>query len=167
MKKICIFNHKGGVSKTTTAFNLGWMLARNGEKTLLVDADSQCNLSIYSIGITRFEKFIESKSKNNIKDALEPAFKAQPKLISPVSPEKIEYNDNLFLLPGNIDFSENEVQMGISFQMANALGTMKNLPGAFNYLINKSCEALGAQYAIIDMNPSLSAINQDIFWNSQ
>ncbi|WP_162544041.1 AAA family ATPase, partial [Klebsiella pneumoniae] len=26
-KSICFFNHKGGVSKTTTAFNIGWGLA--------------------------------------------------------------------------------------------------------------------------------------------
>jgi cellulose biosynthesis protein BcsQ len=163
MIKICLFNHKGGVSKTTTAFNLGWMLARMGKRTLLVDADSQCNLTIYSIGLKRFEDLVSSKSKNNIKDALEPAFKAQPKLISSIIAEKIDRNDNLFLLPGNIDFSENEVQMGISFQMSNALGTMKNLPGAFNYLIEKMCSNINADYAIIDMNPSLSAINQDIF----
>lgn len=26
-KTLCLFNHKGGVSKTTTTFNLGWVLA--------------------------------------------------------------------------------------------------------------------------------------------
>jgi chromosome partitioning protein len=45
MKIISLFNHKGGVSKTTTAFNLGWMLAEQGHKTLIVDADPQCNLT--------------------------------------------------------------------------------------------------------------------------
>ena len=27
MKQIAIFNHKGGVAKTTMTFHLGWMLA--------------------------------------------------------------------------------------------------------------------------------------------
>ncbi|MGD1703721.1 ParA family protein [Dapis sp. BLCC M229] len=31
--KIALFNHKGGVSKTTTTFNLGWMLASKGKKS--------------------------------------------------------------------------------------------------------------------------------------
>ena len=81
MKKIAIFNHKGGVSKTTTAFNLGWRLSRMGKRVLLVDADSQCNLSLYALGSNAFDEFYSSENKNNIKDALEPAFKAKPKLI--------------------------------------------------------------------------------------
>lgn len=44
-KSICLFNHKGGVSKTTTTFNLGWSLAALEKKVLIVDLDSQCNLT--------------------------------------------------------------------------------------------------------------------------
>src|SRR5271157_3934025 len=45
IKRIALFNHKGGVSSTTTTFNLGWMLATKGHRVVLVDADPQCNLS--------------------------------------------------------------------------------------------------------------------------
>ena len=54
-KKISLFNHKGGVSKTTTTFHLGWMLAEQGKRTILVDADPQCNLTGLILGYKQTE----------------------------------------------------------------------------------------------------------------
>lgn len=49
MKIISIFNNKGGVGKTTLTFHLGHALATLGIKTLIVDLDPQCNLTILGI----------------------------------------------------------------------------------------------------------------------
>ena len=46
MKAISIFNNKGGVGKTTLTFHLAHALAEMGHRTLLIDFDPQCNLTI-------------------------------------------------------------------------------------------------------------------------
>ena len=54
---ISVINYKGGTGKTTTTLNLGAALAKKGNKVLLLDFDSQCNLSL-SKGIRNSEKHI-------------------------------------------------------------------------------------------------------------
>ena len=50
-KRVSIINFKGGVGKTTLAFNLAAGLARyHGARVLLVDMDHQSSLSIVCLG---------------------------------------------------------------------------------------------------------------------
>ena len=164
-KRIAFFNHKGGVSKTTTTFNLGWMLASRGHKVILVDADPQCNLTGLVLGYNHqleLENFYASGANNNIKSGLEPAFKSQPKLIEPVDCVDVTKEGNLLLLPGHIGLSEYEVPLGVAQTLSGSLQTLQNLPGSFNYLLDVTSRKYGADYVLIDMSPSVSSINQNL-----
>ncbi|MDJ0599576.1 MAG: ParA family protein [Crocosphaera sp.] len=67
-KRIVVFNHKGGVSKTTSIYNIGWMLSKNSN-VLVVDADPQCNLSSLMLG-DKFDQYYldDATKKDNIKE---------------------------------------------------------------------------------------------------
>lgn len=168
-KQIALFNHKGGVSKTTTAFNLGWMLANKGKKVILADCDPQCNLTGMVLGFKDagdFESIYESKDVRNIRDGLAPAFESRPALIKPVICESIEGQPNMHLLPGNIRLAEYEIILGIAQELSGSLVTLQNLPGSLHYLFCKTAEKYDADFILVDMSPSLGPINQNLLMTS-
>lgn len=162
--RLIFFNHKGGVSKTTTSFNLGWKLAELGKRVLLVDADPQCNLTGLILQDKFEQYYIESETKlNNIKDGVSPAFESKPEAISAFDCYQVPKNNNLYLLPGHPNLTEIEPQLSFAQNSNNAFSTMQNLPGAFNALINLITQKYDIEYIIFDVNPGLGAINQNLF----
>ena len=170
VQKIALFNHKGGVSKTTTAFNLGWMLASKGKTVILADTDPQCNLTGVSLGegTEDDEKRIETiyNTGSNIKTGLAPAFEAQPRAIEAIDCIPIIGQEKLFLLPGHVGLAEYEVTLGIAQELSGSIAALKNVPGALTDLFNKTALKYNADYIIIDMSPSLGSINQNLLMTS-
>lgn len=62
MKKIALFNHKGGVGKTTLTINIADALANAGNTVLLVDADPQCNLTSFYLEESSLETLLEDSN---------------------------------------------------------------------------------------------------------
>lgn len=168
-KLICLFNHKGGVSKTTTAFNLGWMMGSKGKRVLLADFDPQCNLTGMVMGFKGVDDLAhvyQSDPPNNVKDGLAPAFEAQPRGITAVKTVSVDGNENLFLLPGHIGLAEYETTLGIAQELSGSLLALRNLPGAIRYLLDATANDLKADYILIDMSPSLGPLNQNLLATS-
>jgi cellulose biosynthesis protein BcsQ len=169
VKRIALFNHKGGVSKTTTTFNIGWMLAAKGHRVVLVDADPQCNLSGLILGYKgpqEFENFYQTAEGKNIRAGLAPAFESRPQMITPVECIPVGGIDGLYLLPGHIRLSEYETTLGIAQELSGSIQALQNLPGSFTYLFETTAKELNADYILIDMNPSLGSINQNLLMTS-
>ena len=120
-KIICVFNHKGGVGKTTTVFHLSWLLADMGKRVLMVDADAQCNLTGFVLGLNSFDSYYEDNPDRNLMSAVKPAFDAMPVPISAINSNKVEKRDGLFLVPGHLDISLYETSLGMAHDLAGAI----------------------------------------------
>lgn len=169
VKQISLFNHKGGVSKTTTTFNLGWMLANKGKRVIIADCDPQCNLTGMVLGFKGLEDFkpiYESKQVRNIRDGLAPAFESRPVPIESVVCEPIYGQPNMYLLPGHIGLAEYEVTLGIAQELSGSLVTLQNLPGSLHYLFSQTAKEYDADFILVDMSPSLGPINQNLIMTS-
>ncbi len=189
-KIISMFNHKGGVSKTTTTFNIAWMLASKGNRVLMVDADPQCNLTGVVLGLnpqwpeadTEPLEFpdddLDSEEYSDTQDAaldfwttnfertlfgaLKPAFDSEPRALEAVDCIAVDGRPGLFLLPGHLRLGEYEVSLGIAQELAGSMSALRNLPGAIYYLLEQTAGQLDIDYVLLDMSPSLGALNQNL-----
>jgi len=161
-KIISLFNHKGGVGKTTFTYNLAWKLAQNGKKVLLIDADPQQNLSSFVHGFSNEQDYtLFTQNIKPLQDSLSVYEYFAPKLFQSVeSVSKTLYikdngKSNLSLLRGDIALSEFDVEFAYAIQSNSK--TASHLPVAFEAAV-KGISA-DYDYTLIDMSPNLGMLN--------
>ncbi len=180
MKIISLFNNKGGVGKSTLGYHLGNALNEMGHKTLFIDLDPQCNLTICSIEeellheiwededpfMEDYEKALKenpsiNKSPRSIHFLLKPTEEGVSDLTS--LPPTIELDKNLHLIPGRLSLHKYENKLAErwngAYQGDNlAIRTITN--------IRNICQQYSDQYefefVIIDTSPSLGILNKTI-----
>lgn len=101
MISISIFNNKGGVGKTTYLYHMANLLADHGKKVLMVDCDSQCNLTAYAIDDTKIKQ-AWSASGNSIYKVIEPIATGTGDYRKR---QVTDLGNNLYIVPGDIDLS--------------------------------------------------------------
>lgn len=145
---ISIVNHKGGVGKTTTVINLAKALSLTGCKVLMVDMDSQGNLSqCYNI--------------------TEPVDQVIDSLLSNSALPIQEVSGNLFITPSDIRMAakENELanSIGAERRLLLKLEPLRSLydfilidcPPSLGILTN--CSLVASDSCIVPIQPEASA----------
>ena len=146
---ISIVNHKGGVGKTTTTINLGKALVNLGFKVLLVDMDSQGNLS-QSLGIDNPEKQVVNALLKN---------EDLPVVI---------IGENYHLSPSDLELAYADLELvqavgGVN-QLKNKLNPLRELydyilidcPPALNIFTNSALVASNG--CLVTLQPEVSAM---------
>jgi cellulose biosynthesis protein BcsQ len=111
MHSIAIFNHKGGVGKTTLTVNVADALADLGFNVLLIDADPQCNLTSFYIPENELEELLGESDEANggtIWSAIKPVVNGE----GPIKQiEAYDVGDNQLLIAGDVLLADYEEEL--------------------------------------------------------
>ena len=127
----------------------------------------QCNLTGLVLGDDFEAYYLDDATKlQNIKDGVAATFSGRPVPIKSIKCVQVERAPNLYLLPGHANLSEYDAALTFAQTSNNAISTLQNLPGAFAELLRLVEKKYKIDFTIIDLNPGLSAINQNLFLTS-
>ncbi len=182
---LTVFNNKGGVGKTTLTYHLAQALGEMNRKTLLIDLDPQCNLTIFSVDMETIhdiwaaeDDFIDdfAAARNNIHKSQFDSMLQKPRSIHfhlkttedgtadlSTLPPTLAIGENVDLIPGRLTLHLFEAKVAERWS-----GIYQGDPLAIRTAT--AVRTLALEYAktnhyeivILDTSPSLGALNRNL-----
>lgn len=176
VKVIAIYNNKGGVAKTTSCYTLGYAMASKGIKVIMFDFDAQRNLSQAVLrSRTRkhgdtFASYLERlPHPHTVAEALMPAVTMN----GPVLPMYADLvatfpvaGGELRLAIGDERIAQFEERIPLAEGLFDQQPALASIPGAPYHMIVRTAVAYGAAVCIVDLSPSIGALNRTLLCSS-
>ena len=165
MKKIALFNHKGGVGKTTLTVNIADALADAGKRVLLVDVDPQCNLSSFYLEEATLERLLtesdDTGSESTVWSALKPVVDGRGG-IGRVSPWSIRGGE-ISLLPGDVALADYEEALPAALVECFARRSRGyDVVSALAHVVDNAAAEMNADVVMYDVGPNVGALNRAV-----
>ncbi|HLD34394.1 MAG TPA: AAA family ATPase [Patescibacteria group bacterium] len=162
-KKLIFVNNKGGVGKTTLAFNCAVAFGKLGYKTALIDLDPQCNLTRLAMGEDYYLKNLFSENEKTIYDVLRGVIEGGGDVNMAVNFLPVKADVNLLLLKGDINLSVYEGLLSTAYGQAASgqpIGYFQT--SAIDRFLREKALSEQIDIFVIDTSPSLGLLNQMI-----
>lgn len=163
MIKIALFNHKGGVGKTTLTINIADALAGLGHNVLLVDADPQCNLTSFYLEEPDLEALLGESDEDGGKtlwSAVKPVVEGRGGI---AEIDTWTVSDSIHLLPGDVLLSEYEEVLPEAWTECFARRTRGyDITTALSQVVNRTSDELKADICMYDVGPNVGALNRAV-----
>jgi len=164
MKTLALFNHKGGVGKTTLTINLANAIADMGKTVLVADADPQCNLSSFYLD----EKFLDellgesddSESKGTLWAAVKPVVMGRGDTLDI---DAFEIAERISLAVGDVLLSDYEEELPAAWTESFARKTRGyDVISALPRVVRRLADKIEVDIVMYDVGPNVGPLNRTV-----
>lgn len=166
--RVSIFNHKGGVGKTTLTINIAAALASMGKRVLIVDTDPQCNSTSYLVESSVVDELLENSDSEKGRTLWSAVLPVAEGLGDFREIDPIEAGiRGVWLLPGDIQLSEFELELS-QFWTECFQRRTRGFRGtcSISRLINTVCWKHKFDFVFYDSGPNIGPLNRTIILDS-